>query len=69
MNGLSRLPGAPEGMVNPRSAYQGFTSFSFGQKTPSSFATARLLEVLHRFDDLAGDAATVDVTALGSSRG
>jgi hypothetical protein len=25
--------------------------------------------VLHRFDDLAGDAATVDVTAIGSSRG
>ena len=54
---------SPEGTVIPRSAYRGFTSFSFGQKkTPSGFATARLLAVLHRFDDLVGDAATVDVT-------
>jgi hypothetical protein len=43
---------------------------SFGQKkTPSGFATARVLAVLHRLDDLADDAATVDVTALSSSKG
>ena len=61
---------SPEGTVVPRSAYQGFTSFSFGQKKKTSgFAAARLLAVLHRFDDLAADAATVDVTALRSSRG
>ena len=67
---LVRYNMSPEGTVIPRSAYQGFTSFSFGQKkTPSGFAAARLLAVLHRFDDLAADAATVDVTALRSSRG
>ena len=60
----------PDGTVLPRSAYQGFSSFSFGQKKkPSGFAAARLLAVLHRFDDLADAAATVDVTALRSSRG
>ena len=67
---LVRYNMSPEGTVVPRSAYQGFTSFSFGQKKkPSGFAAARLLAVLHRFDDLAADAATVDVTALRSSRG
>lgn len=61
---------SPDGTVAPRSAFQGFGSLSFGQKkTPSGFATARLLAVLHRLDDLAGDAAAIDVTALGSSKG
>jgi hypothetical protein len=72
--GLNRLSAdltrTAQGTVIPRSAYQGFTSFSFGQKKkPSGFAAARLLAVLHRFDDLADAAATVDVTALRSSRG
>jgi hypothetical protein len=59
-----------DGTVTPRAAFQGFTSFSFGQKkTPSGFATARVLAVLHRLDELAADAAAVDVSALGSSKG
>lgn len=60
----------PEGRVIPRSTYRGFESFSFGQKAqPSPFATARLLAILHRLDDVAPDAAAVDVAGLGSSRG
>lgn len=60
----------PEGRVIPRSTYRGFESFTFGQKAkPSPFATARVLAILHRLDDLASDAAAVDVTELGSSRG
>ena len=60
----------PDGTVTPRSAAQGFASLSFGQKkTRSGFATARVLAVLHRLDDLAGAAAAVDVTALSSSKG
>jgi hypothetical protein len=56
--------------VTPRSTAKGFASSSFGQKrTPSGFATARVLAVLHRLDDLAADAAAVDVTALRSSKG
>jgi hypothetical protein len=67
---LVRYNLSPDGTVTPRSSFQGFGSFSFGQKkAPSRFATARLLAVLHRVDDLAGDAAAVDVTALGSSKG
>ncbi|MGB8020473.1 MAG: hypothetical protein WCF04_04550 [Candidatus Nanopelagicales bacterium] len=59
-----------EGRVVPRSTYREFESFSFGQKAqPSPFATARLLAILHRLDVLAPDAAAVDVTGLGSSRG
>jgi hypothetical protein len=61
---------SPDGTVTPRSAFQGVASLSFGPKmTPSGIATARVLAVLHRLDDLAGDAAAVDVTALGSSKG
>ena len=59
-----------DGTVTPRSAFQGFAWSSFGQKKrPSGFATARVLAVLHRLDDLAGDAAAVDVTAFSSSKG
>jgi hypothetical protein len=67
---LVRYNLTPDGTVTPRSAFRGFASSSFGQKkTPSGFATARVLAVLHRLDDLAGDAAAVDVTALGGSKG
>ena len=60
----------PDATVTPRSAAKGFASLSFGQKKrPSGFATARVLAVLHRLDDLAVDAAAVDVTTLGSSKG
>jgi hypothetical protein len=59
-----------DGTVTPRSASRGFASLSFGQKkTASGFATARVLAVLHRLDDLAHDAADVDVAALSSSKG
>jgi hypothetical protein len=48
----------PGGRVTPRSCYQGFTGFSFGQKkAPSPFATARLAAVLRRFNDMAGEIA------------
>jgi hypothetical protein len=58
------------GRVIPRSTYRGFESFSFGQKKhPSPFATARLLAILHRLDDLATSALEVDVTTLTSSKG
>lgn len=58
------------GRVVPRSTFRGFEAHSFGQKkAPSAFATAQLLTVLHRLDDLADDAARVDVTALASSKG
>jgi hypothetical protein len=61
---------AADGTVTPQSCYRGFERYSFGQKkVPSPFATARVLRVLHRFDDLAAEAAGVDVTALPSSRG
>ncbi|MGF1597271.1 MAG: hypothetical protein ACFCVK_10125 [Acidimicrobiales bacterium] len=61
---------ADDGTVTPRSCYRGFEDYSFGQKQrPSPFATARLLQVLHRFDDLCDEAAAVDVTALTSSKG
>jgi hypothetical protein len=57
-------------VVIPRSARQGFGSFSFGQKKlPSAWATARLGVVLRRLGDLAADVAAVDVAALASSRG
>jgi len=62
--------GGPDGVVTPRSCYQGFGDLSFGQKKlPSAFATARVCAVLRRFDDLAGEIAGVDVLALGSSKG
>jgi len=58
------------GRVVPRSTFRGFEQHSFGQKAaPSAFATAQLLTVLHRVDDLALDAADVDVTTLASSKG
>ncbi|HET6533620.1 MAG TPA: hypothetical protein VFH03_23780 [Actinoplanes sp.] len=67
-------PGMPTGVLDRpapiRRSSRRTGRFSFGQKkAPSGFATARLLAVLHRVDDLAGDAAAVDVTALGSSKG
>jgi hypothetical protein len=67
---LVRYNMSPDGTVTPRSAFQGFAPLSFGQKrTPSGFATARVLAVLHRLDDLASDAAAVEVSALASSKG
>jgi hypothetical protein len=67
---LVRYNMSPDGTVTPRSAFQGFASMPFGQKkTPSGFATARVLAVLHRLDDLADAAATVDVTTLSSAKG
>ena len=61
---------AADGTVTPQSCYRGFETYSFGQKKqPSPFATARLLQVLHRLDDLAEEAADVDVAVLGSSKG
>ena len=54
----------------PHSAYRGFETFSFGQKKhPSPYATARLLAILHRLDDLAATALAIDLTALTSSKG
>jgi len=59
-----------DGTVTPRSIYRGFEQYSFGQKKqPSPFATALLSFVLRRFEDLAADIASVDVTGLESSRG
>ncbi len=58
------------GRVVPRSTFRGYEAHSFGQKREASpFATALLLTVLHRLDDLAPAAAEVDVSALGSSKG
>lgn len=59
-----------DGTVTPRSTYRRFETFSFGQKKqPSPLATALLLAVLHRLDDLAPAVAAVDVRALASSKG
>ena len=67
---LIRYNTTTQGRVIPRSAYRGFESFSFGQKKHASpYATARLLAILHRLDDLAPSALAVDVTALTSSKG
>ncbi|MEO3788389.1 hypothetical protein ABGB12_34100 [Actinocorallia sp. B10E7] len=58
------------GTVVPRSVYQGWAGFSFGRKRePSPLATAWLLKVLCRLDDLAPEAAAVDVRRLPSSKG
>ncbi len=58
------------GRVTPGSIYRGFERFSFGQKQqPSAFATARLLVILRRFEDLVEDIRAVDPRTLGSSRG
>lgn len=67
---LIRYNTTTQGQVIPHSAYRGFETFSFGQKKhPSPYATARLLAILHRLDDLAASALAVDVTSLTSSRG
>jgi hypothetical protein len=61
---------SPGGTVTPNSTYRGFESSSFGQKKrPSALATALLLGVLRRLDDLAPAAVEVDVAALTSSKG
>ncbi len=61
---------AADGTVTPQSCYRGFEHFSFGQKRqPSPFATARVLQVLHRFGELTDEAAAVDVRGLTSSKG
>jgi hypothetical protein len=67
---LIRYNTTAQGRVVPHSAYRGFEAFSFGQKkNPSPYATARLLAILHRFDDLAASALAVDLTTLTSSKG
>ena len=59
-----------EGQVVPQSIFRGFEQYSFGQKGgPSPFATARVLTVLHRLDDLAAEAGAVDIAGLASSKG
>ncbi|NMM24307.1 MAG: hypothetical protein HHJ11_12565 [Phycicoccus sp.] len=59
-----------DGLVVPLSTSRGFEAFSFGQKKqPSAFATAQVLTVLHRLDDLAVEAQAIDVTSLSSSKG
>ena len=55
------LLGRPEDQVVERACGQ--------KQRPSPFATARLLLVLRRFDDLCDEVATVGVTALTSSKG
>jgi hypothetical protein len=58
------------GTVTPRSCYQGFEDFSFGQKKrPSPFATAKVLAVLAPLGALAERIAAVDVLSLTSSKG
>jgi hypothetical protein len=58
------------GTVTPRSCYQGFEEFSFGQKKqPSPYATARVLAALARVADLTEAIAAVDVLSLSSSKG
>jgi hypothetical protein len=60
----------PDGRVTPKSCFQNFEAYSFGQKkTPSPFATARLCAVLNRLGDLAGEARKIDILALSSSKG
>jgi hypothetical protein len=60
----------PDGRVTPRSCYQGFEAYSFGQKKqPSPWATAYLCALLRRYDDLAADIRAVDVRTLSSSKG
>ena len=60
----------PDGTVTPRSTYRGFESYSFGQKKQRSpLATALLLAVLHRLDDLAPGVVGVNVLKLASSKG
>lgn len=67
---LAAYNAGADGRVVPASTSKGFEAFSFGQKRgPSPFATALLLAVLHRLDDLAPVAAAVDVTVLSSSKG
>jgi hypothetical protein len=61
---------SPEGTGTQRSTYRCFEPFSFGQKKrPSPLATALLLAVLRRLDDLALVVVAVDVAALSSSKG
>jgi hypothetical protein len=60
----------PDGRVIPRSAFQGFARFSFGQKKQASaFATARVATALKRLNDLAQDIEDIDVLTLPSSKG
>lgn len=58
------------GRVTPQSCYQGFETYSFGQKkAPSAIATARLCVVLRRLDSLTDAIGRIDVLKLGSSKG
>ncbi len=59
-----------EGRVTPKSCYQGFAAYSFGQKKGASpWATAKLCAVLKRLNDLASDIKAVNVLKLRSSKG
>ena len=59
-----------DGRVIPRSCYQGYEAYSFGQKKqPSPWATAYLCAVLRRYNDLAEEIRAVDVRKLSSSKG
>lgn len=60
----------PDGKVTPRSCYQGYEAYSFGQKKqPSPWATAYLCAVLRRYNDLVEEIRAVDVRKLTSSKG
>ncbi|MHB1354395.1 MAG: hypothetical protein ACYCZF_00300 [Anaerolineae bacterium] len=59
-----------DGKVIPRSCYQGYEGYSFGQKKQSSpWATAYLCALLRRYNDLAEEIHSVDVRSLSSSKG
>ncbi len=61
---------SPDGTVTPLSIFEGFEAHSFGQKKrPSPFATALVWAALLRLEPLAEEIASVDVMALGSSKG
>ncbi len=58
------------GRVTPGAVYRGFEQFTFGQKKqPSAFATAHLLTILRRFDELTDEIRAVNILTLASSKG
>lgn len=59
-----------DGRVTPQSVFQGWNWLSLGQKKePSPLATAMVWARLALLEDIAEEIATVDVLALGSSKG
>ncbi len=59
-----------QGRIVPQRTYRGFEAFSFGRKgAPSPTATAIVAAALVPFVVLADDVLSVDVAALGSSKG